>query len=113
MDSILTSIKKLLGIEDGYTHFDSDIIIFINSALMTLTQLGVGPTEGFLIYGAEEKWVDFLGENLAMLIGVQTYVFNKVRLVFDPPTNSFVVDVIERQNKEFEWRLNIQSEVTS
>lgn len=107
MESILTSIKKLLGIESEYTHFDPDIIIHINSALMTLTQLGVGPDVGFLITGVDEKWTDFLGDRKDVA-GVKTYVLSKVRLVFDPPSNGYLVEAIERQIKELEWRLNVQ-----
>ena len=104
MDSILTSIKKLIGPEEDHTHFDPDIIIHINMALMVLNDLGVGPTTGFVITGADELWSDFLGDR-ADLEAVKTYVYLKVRLIFDPPSSGFLIDAIERQIKEFEWRL--------
>jgi hypothetical protein len=110
MESILTSIKKLLAIEDDYTHFDMDIIMNINSVLMTLTQLGVGPTAGFTITSNTETWTDFLGEQFSNLEGVKTYIYLKVRLVFDPPTSSGAIDAMTRIATEIEWRLNLQAE---
>ena len=109
MNSILTSIKKLLGIEEDYIHFDTDIIIHINTALMLLTQLGVGPTTGFLITGKDETWVNFIGERTD-LESIKTFIYLKVKLIFDPPPNSFSIEAIERQIKEYEWRINIKSE---
>lgn len=105
MNSILTSIKKLLGIDEEYTHFDTDIIIHINSALMTLTQIGVGPAGGYAIDGADDEWSDFLGDSTKLEM-VKSYVYMKVRLIFDPPTNSSVTASYEKQIAEFEWRLN-------
>ena len=104
MDSILTSIKKLLGIQEEYEHFDVDIIMHINSAFMVLTQLGVGPSEGFTIDDKYDVWSDFTTENLE---AVKTYVYLKVRLVFDPPNSSAVMEAINRQISEYEWRLNV------
>lgn len=112
MDSILTSTKKLLGVEVEYTQFDPDIIIGINSALMSLNQLGIGPTTGFMITDDTLKWIDLLSDKQDME-GVKVYVFLKTRLMFDPPTNSFLVDAIERQIKELEWRLVVQAEKTT
>lgn len=107
MESILTSIKKLLGIEAEYTHFDPDIIMGINMALMVLCQLGVGPTTGFSILDDTKKWIDFIGDK-EDIEGVKNYVYLKTRLMFDPPANSFLIDSMERMIKELEWRLNIQ-----
>jgi len=109
MDSILTSIKKLLGIEEDYNQFDTDIIININSTLMALTQLGVGPVEGFSITDKTATWTEFL-DGRKDLEGVKTYVYLKVRLLFDPPQTGFLVDAIKNQIAELEWRLNIQAE---
>lgn len=109
MDSILTSIKKLLGIESDYTHFDPDIIMYINSVFMTLNQLGVGPISGLVITSDEETWDDFIEETVN-IEGVKIYIYLKVRLMFDPPTSSALIDAIERQTKEFEWRLNAQAD---
>ena len=109
MDSILTSIKKLLGIEEDYTHFDQDIIIYINSAFMGLHQLGVGPEEGFEITDATDEWDDFVSGRTD-LGGIKTYVYLKVRLIFDPPQAGYVITAIQDQIKELEWRLNVQVE---
>lgn len=108
MESILTSIKKLIGIEEEYEHFDQDITIGINTALSTLTQLGVGPTEGFYITGKTESWKDFIGERKD-IESVKTFIYLKVKLVFDPPSNSFLIDSINKIISELEWRLTNQT----
>ena len=108
-NSILISIKKLLGIDKDYVQFDQDIIININSALMSLMQLGVGPQSGFKIRGEEETWNDFIGERIDFE-SVKTYVYLKVRLTFDPPQSSYLIENIKEQLKEIEWRLNFQAE---
>lgn len=110
MDSILTLTKKLLGIEEDYTHFDTDIIVHINSAFMSLNQLGVGPAEGFLIKDNTALWSDYLGVDSKKLEGVKTYIYSKVRLIFDPPATAAVLEAMERQIQELEWRLNIEME---
>lgn len=110
MDSILTSIKKLLGIGEDYEHFDADIIMHINSVLMILTQLGVGPAEGFSIQDKTKTWTDFLGDDSTQLEGVRSYVYMKVRLMFDPPTSSAAIESMTRLANEFEWRLNVTGE---
>ena len=107
--SILTSIKKLLGIEEEYTHFDPDIIIHINSAFFRLNQIGVGPAAGFRIEDKVPKWEDFLGERLD-LESIKSYIYLKTRLVFDPPQMGYLVDAIKDQIKELEWTLNVQVE---
>jgi len=109
MDSILTSVKKMLGIEEEYTHFDSDVTMHINSVMLSLNQLGVGPSTGFMITDSTETWSDLLLDRLD-LIAAKTFIFLKVKLVFDPPSSGFVVDAMERQIKELEWRLNVQAE---
>lgn len=108
-NSILITIKKLLGIEENYTEFDTDIIIHINSCFTTLNQLGVGPKEGFFISDKTSRWTDFI-QDIIKFESVKTYIYIKVRLIFDPPTNSFVLDSLTRQASELEWRLNVQSE---
>lgn len=109
MVSILTSTKKLLGIEEDYTHFDSDIVMNINAAFFNLMQLGVGPSSGFTIKDKEEKWSDFLGDRLD-LEPVKAYVYLKTKLAFDPPQTSFLIDAFKNQISEIEWRLNVQAE---
>lgn len=106
MESILTSIKKLLGIEEDYTHFDEVIIIHINSVFMILTQLGVGPSNGFSIEDDSAVWSDFVtpGTNVE---AVKSYMHHRVRLMFDPP-NSSVTESMNRIISELEWRLNVQ-----
>lgn len=110
-DSILTSTKKILGIDVAYLAFDLDIITHINSVFSTLTQLGVGPEEGFMIADAEAEWVDFLGADLE-LNAVKTYVYLRVRLLFDPPTTSYLIAAFEKQVEELTWRLNVKREAT-
>ena len=112
MDSILTSIKKLLGIAEEYTQFDADIIKHINTVFMILTQMGVGPPEGFSITGVYETWDDFLSGS-TNLEGVKTYVYMKVQLMFDPPTSSAKLDSANRIISELEWRLNLAGESNS
>ena len=109
MESILTSIKKLLGIAEDYTHFDTDLIIHINSALSVLTQLGVGPSEGFYVIDKDDKWEDFIYDNMQIEM-VKSYVYLKVKLIFDPPLSSAVMESYNRQISEFEWRLNVAVE---
>lgn len=111
MDSILTSIKKLLGIEEDYTHFDTDIIMHINTVLMVLNQLGVGPAEGFIIEDSGARWTDFIPEATPIkLDAVKSFVYLKVRLLFDPPQSSTHIESINRQISEYEWRLNIAAD---
>ena len=106
MESILNSIKKLLGIAEDYDYFDSDIIMHINSVFATLTQLGVGPEDGFSIDDESEKWEDFLPEE-RILHSVKSYMFMKVKLMFDPPLSSAVIECTKEQIKELEWRLQV------
>ena len=106
MDSILDSIKKLLGITEEYKHFDPDIIMHINSAFFTLNQLGVGPDEPFKIEDNSDTWDDFVsGQDVE---AIKSYIGLKVRTLFDPPTNSSLLSAMNEQLKEFEWRLNVQ-----
>lgn len=111
MESILTSIKKLLGIAEEYEHFDDDIIMHINSALMVLTQLGVGPPEGFSIANEDAEWRDFIGD-ATKIESVKSYVYMKVKLLFDPPPSSAAIESLNRMINEFEWRINVAAETT-
>ena len=106
-ESILTSIKKLLGIGEYDDNFDTDVIMHINSVLSILQQLGVGPRMGYSITGDTETWSDFLEPNDDRINMVKTYIYLRVRLLFDPPTNSFVTDAITKQYQEIEWRLQV------
>ena len=109
-ESILTSIKKLLGIDAEYKHFDPDLIMHINSVLSILTQLGVGPPNGFSITGNGEKWNDFITKESNNFSLVKSYMHLKVKLLFDPPLSSAVIESINKQISEFEWRLNVAAE---
>ena len=105
MDSILISVKKMLGITADYTHFDDDIIMHINSVFMILHQLGVGPEEGFMIESDRETWDEFIKDEFT-IESVKSYMYLKVGLLFDPPTSSNVMEAKNRLANELEWRLN-------
>lgn len=107
MDSILTSIKKLLGISEEYEHFDADIMIHINTAFETLHQLGVGPSEPFYIQDKTDTWDEFTTNGLDIR-SVKTYIFLKVKMVFDPPSNSIYSEAIRNEISELEWRMNVR-----
>lgn len=107
-DSILDTTKKMLGFDRSYTAFDLDILTHINSTFFTLQQLGIGPKTGFVITDREATWGAYLaGDDIS---AVKSYMFLKVRMLFDPPTTSFANDAIKAQITELEWRLNVQSE---
>lgn len=110
MESILTSIKKLLGITEEYTHFDPDIIMHINTVLVTLNQLGVGPAEGFQIVDAEDTWNDFLGSNMLLQGNVISFVYLSVKMLFDVNQPSNVIAATERQITELTWRIATMAE---
>ena len=115
IDSILTSIKKLLGITETCTDFDDDIIMDINTVFMDLKQLGVGPSEGFSIEDDVAVWNDFIDaeanpEKKALLSASKSYIHLKVKLLFDPPLSTAVTQAINSQIDELEWRLNIEAE---
>ena len=112
MESILTSIKKLLGIEEEYEHFDPDIVMHINTVFMNLTQIGVGPAEGFIIEDETTVWTDFISDTIS-LEAIKSYVYLKVKLLFDPPTNSAVIESMNRMINELEWRINLTAESLS
>lgn len=112
---ILVSVKKLLGIAETYTDFDIDILTHINTVFTTLNQLGIGPDAGFMIEDDTATWDTYLvkasdGTPDLLLNNVKTYMFMRVRLMFDPPTTSYLVDSWEKQVKELEWRLNVKRE---
>ena len=111
MESILTSIKKLLGITEEYDQFDPDIIMHINSVFMILAQLGIGPAEGFSIEDDTAVWTDFI-QDIKKLESVKTYIYLKVKLAFDPPLSSAVIESMNRLINELEWRLNVAAEST-
>ena len=108
MDSILDSIKKLLGIQPEYRAFDEDLIIHINTVFAILNQIGIGPQEGFFIVDETTNWDEYMSDiNQA---SVRTYVYLKVRLLFDPPGSGILVDSINRMISELEWRLYLEGD---
>lgn len=109
-ESILNSTKKILGLDADYTPFDVDVITHINAAFSILNQLGVGPEEGFSISDEGAMWADFGVPNNQLHL-VKTYIYLKVRILFDPPATSFLLDTYNNQIKEYEWRLNTFREV--
>lgn len=108
-DSILGSTKKVLNLADDYTPFDADVIMHINSVFSTLNQLGIGPDEGFMIEDKDSTWDTFL-EGDPRLNHIKTYVYLRVRLLFDPPTTGYLVEALKKQIEELEWRMNVQRE---
>ena len=108
MDNILDSIKKLLGISPEYHVFDEDIIMHINTVFVILNQLNVGPPEGFFVEDGTEEWADYVEAQNE--IAVRTFVYLKVRLMFDPPTSSALMDSINNMLAELEWRLYLEGD---
>lgn len=109
--SILNSTKKILGLEPDYDVFDLDVITHINSVFSTLNQLGLGPAEGFAIEDDTADWNTFLGSD-PRLNAVKTYVWLRVRVLFDPPASGYALEAMKEQIKELEWRLNVEREHT-
>ena len=109
-DSILLSVKKMLGIPPDYEQFDPEIIIHINSVFSILTQLGVGSDEGFSIKDSTASWSDYIPEGKAVE-DIKTYMYLKVRLIFDPPQSSAAIDAMKQLASEFEWRINVGVDV--
>lgn len=109
--SILTSVKKVLGLSADYTAFDEDVIMHTNSVLSILTQLGVGPEDGFFISDDTTEWSEFIADD-NQLNSVKTYVSLRVRMLFDPPQTSYLIGAMEKQISELEYRLNVHREET-
>lgn len=107
-DSILTTIKKLLGIDEDYEYFDPDILIDINSAIMTLDQIGIGP-KGFVCVDKSNTWNELLGDK-KYLEAAKTFIYLSTKLRFDPPQHSFHITSLEKQRDEQIWRLNVWAE---
>ena len=109
-ESILNSIKKVLNIPEDYNVFDQDVILHTNSVFSTLHQLGLGPETGFEITGPDEVWADFIQDFLPYN-STKSYVYLRVRMLFDPPTTSYMISAMEKQIQELEWRLNVTREI--
>lgn len=108
-ESILESVKHLLGPGSCDNHFDDDLILFINGVFSQLTQLGVGPEKGFSIDGPDNFWEDYIGDDPKLEM-VKTYMYTKVRLRFDPPQSSSVIQLMQQDASELEWRLNVAAD---
>jgi hypothetical protein len=108
--SILTSVKKALGLDESYEAFDPEILMHINSVFSTLNQIGVGPEAGFQIEDKDATWDDLLGSD-PRLNNVKTWTYSKVRLIFDPPTTSFAIAAVQEVIKELEFRIYTLAEV--
>ena len=106
-ESILQTIRRMIGPSILDNEFDLDLVVHINSVLFDLNELGVGPKEGFVITGETETWADFLGEDAKNLEAVKTFIFLKVKMIFDPPTVGGVINAYEKLIKEYEWRINV------
>lgn len=109
--SILISVKKILGLDAADTSFDLDVLTHVNNAFSTLHQLGLGPSDGFMVEDDTAVWADY-GEVDRILNQVKTYVYLKTRIAFDPPTTSYLIGALEKQIQEHEWRLNSIREET-
>lgn len=107
-DSILTSVKKVLGLEEDYEFFDVDVMMHINTAFSTLGQLGVGPPDGYTVIDKDATWDDFM----PFPADAKSYTYLRVRLMFDPPATGFVLSSMERQLEQMEWRMNSWREST-
>lgn len=110
MESILQTIKKLLGVSEEYTQFDTDIIMYINTTFMILRQMGVGPATGYSIMDEYALWTDFMSDEDPNFETVKSYIAMKVRLMFDPPTGSIHMECLKSMINELEWRLRVESE---
>jgi hypothetical protein len=110
-DSILDSVKKILGLDPSYTAFDIDVVLHINSIFSVLNQIGIGPAAGFSIVDNTATWDTFISTNTDPKLNMaKTYVYLRVRLLFDPPSTSFVIDALTKQYQELEWRLSVKRE---
>ena len=108
-NSILLTIKRMLGLEKDYTPFDTELVGHINSAIMVAHQLGIG-SYNFAITGENETWQDWLGNRSEKLSAIQHYIYMRTKLSWDPPANSFAVSSLQNQIDEMTWRLNVQAE---
>lgn len=112
-DSILNSIKKLLGIDSEDKSFDTDVMMSINTIIPILSQMGIGPSHGFVVSSDLNTWSDYLGTPLVDLQGVKTYIYLRTKLIFDPPTNTAIIAAINSNIKELEWRMMLAVETNN
>jgi len=110
VNSILLSVKKVLGLGGDNADFDTDVLIHLNSVLSIVQQLGVGPEDGYYVTSEDQTWEDYLGEGNPHINMIKSYICAKVRLLFDPPVSSAVMESLNRTCTEFEWRANVAAE---
>jgi hypothetical protein len=113
VDSILNTIKKLLGIDITDDSFDTDIMVHTNSAILSLSQMGIGPKNGFIVTSDVEVWDNYIDSSTINLEGVKTYLYLKVKLLFDPPANSTTIDAFNKSIAELEWRMMLAVETNN
>ena len=113
LNSILDDIKKLLGLDTEDTSFDTDIKIHINTSILSLSQMGIGPSNGFIVTSKEDIWDDFLGSNTINLESVKSYIYLKTKLIFDTPSNSTTIDAFNKNISELEFRMILAVETNN
>jgi len=113
MESILDTIKQLLGIPIEDESFDTDIKVYINTITPNLAQMGIGPKNGFIVISKDQLWSEYVDSTIINLEGVKQYIYLKVKLIFDPPTNSTTVQAINDSLKELEWRMMLAVETNN
>ena len=113
MESILDTVKKMLGIDAEDISFDLDIVTLINPIIYALAQMGIGPSTGFIVVDKNNTWTEYIGGSTFNLEGVKTYIYLKTKLIFDPPTNTTTIDAITRNAQELEWRMMLEVETNN
>ena len=113
MESILDTIKKMLGIDTEDDSFDGDIIVLINPIIYALAQMGIGPPNGFIVIDKNNTWTEYIGGIPLNLEGVKTYIYLKTKLIFDPPTNTTTIEAMNRNTQELEWRMMLEVETNN
>ena len=108
-ESILDSLKNMLGILPNDTAFDNELISHINAFISNLTDIKIGPEEGFIVEDVTTTWGDFVSD-ISIMAAVREYLYAAIRLVFDPPSNSFVVTSLEKAKDEAFWRLYMKAD---
>lgn len=110
MDNILASVKKIIGVAPNHNTFDDDLMLHINTIFTVLTQLGIGPSDGFILSDKNQTWSEFISPEFKEFNSVKTYMGLRVKLLFDPPLSSVVTDAVNRSISELEWRLIVAAE---
>ena len=113
MESILNTIKKMLGIDETDDSFDTDIKVYINTVTPNLAQIGIGPKNGFIVTSDTQLWSEYIDSTIINLEGVKQYIYLKVKLIFDPPANSSAIQAINDSLKELEWRMMLAVETNN